>query len=150
MTETPQTTASQPSEADKDAQAGPTLYFDGSCALCTVEIGHYASRDGGDRLCFVDVSKSGVDLGGDLARETAMHRFHVRLSNGTLKSGAEGFVAIWDALPGWRWAACLARLPGMMWVLETGYRLFLPIRPVLSLAARWLGAKPANGHTSRS
>ena len=35
-------------------------------------------------------------------------------------------------LPGWRWAAHAAALPGALAVLELGYRMFLPIRPFIS------------------
>lgn len=120
------------------------VYFDGSCPLCTAEIGHYASREGADQLRFVDVSKDDADLGEDLAPDAAMGRFHVRLPDGSLASGAEGFVAVWSSLPGWKWLARLARLPGVTPALELGYRAFLPLRPTLSRIASKLGAKPAN------
>ena len=127
--------------AEKPTQA--TVYFDGSCPLCTVEIKHYKSQDGGDQLCFVDVSQADAALGPGLNAEAAMRRFHVRLSDGTLVSGARAFAAIWQTLPGWRWVAQIARKPGVTPVLEVAYRLFLPVRSILSKLASWCGAKPA-------
>ena len=56
---------------------GPTVYFDGSCPLCTFEIGHYASQTGGNHLNFVDVSQKVPDLGSDLSADAAMRRFTV-------------------------------------------------------------------------
>ena len=124
--------------------SGPTVYFDGSCPLCTFEIGLYASQTGGDRLKFVDVSQERPDLGLDLSADAAMRRFHVRLSDGRLLSGARAFVAVWNTLPGWRWAGRIAQIPGVTLALEGAYRLFLPVRPALSMLAARLGARAEN------
>ncbi len=126
---------------------GPTVYFDGSCPLCSAEINHYASRDGSDQLTFVDVSAKDADLGSGLECGDAMRRFHVRLPDGTLLSGAHAFVAVWASLPGWTRAARLAKTPGAMSVLEVAYRAFLPVRPVLSKLAAYLGARAINAPT---
>ena len=133
-----------------DEQQKTTVYFDGSCPLCTAEIGHYASLEGADRLSFVDVSKSDASLGDDLNADDAMGRFHVRFPDGSLASGAEGFVAVWAALPGWQWASRLARLPGVLPMLKLGYLFFLPVRPFFSCIATWLGARSANTECTRS
>jgi predicted DCC family thiol-disulfide oxidoreductase YuxK len=134
--------ASADRSATMECGAPLTVYFDGSCALCSVEIGHYASQTGAERLCFVDASDPSTQTGDNLPRDAAMQRFHVRLANGQLVSGAGAFVAIWETLPAWRPLARFARLPGMMVLLEGGYRLFLPIRPLLSRVAAALGARP--------
>ena len=132
-----------PKSCANGAVEGPTVYFDGSCPLCTVEIAHYATRAGGERLKFVDVSSASHELGAGLTPTEAMRRFHIRLPDGRLLSGASAFVAIWDALPGWKWAARLARLPGATIVLEGTYRAFLLVRPLLSRISYLLGARPA-------
>lgn len=134
--------------SNNDATARATVYFDGSCPLCTAEIKHYRSQNGSDELCFVDVSQTDAALGPELDADAAMRRFHVRLPDGTLVSGARAFAVIWQSLPGWRWAARIARIAGVTPVLEVGYRLFLPIRPVMSKLASWCGAKPAPQHRS--
>lgn len=129
--------------ADQGLQNGPTIYFDGSCALCSVEISHYASRVGGDKLGFVDVSGNDPRLGDDLTSQKAMRRFHVRRSDGSLVSGARAFVEVWDALPGWHWVARVAKIRGVLPVLEVGYRAFLPIRPFISKVVGWFSRAPA-------
>ena len=108
------------------------LYFDGSCPLCRAEIAHYRGRDRAGALSFVDVSAAGTVPPDGMTRQQVMERFHVRDGKGELLSGAAAFVAVWRRLPGWRWAARVAALPGAMRTLEAGYRLFLPIRPFIS------------------
>ena len=130
------------------AQAGDaclTVYYDGSCPLCTFEINHYASQQGSEHLSFVDVSRPGTSIGPDLPVQDAMARFHVRQRDGRLISGARAFTAIWQQLPRWRWAARLANLPGVMMALEIAYKLFLPARPLLSRLSAGLGASAAPG-----
>ena len=114
-----------------------TVYFDGSCPLCRLEIDHYAAQPGASRLAFIDVAAAHADTGPDFARTAAMARFHVRLPNGRLVSGAQAFTQIWQRLPAWRFAARLARLPGALAVMEALYRMFLPVRPLLSRLVGW-------------
>jgi len=112
--------------------AKSTLYFDGSCPLCRAEIGYYRGKDRAGALCFVDVSEPGAKGPEGITQQRAMERFHVRAGNGQIMSGAAAFVEVWARLPGWRWAAGAAALPGALTLLEFGYRLFLPVRPRIS------------------
>jgi predicted DCC family thiol-disulfide oxidoreductase YuxK len=122
----------------------PTVYFDGSCPLCRAEIGYYRGKTEDDVLRFVDVSKIGVETPEGLTRQQALERFHVLTSDGRVLSGAAAFVEVWSQVPGWRWAARAASLPPVLAVLELGYRMFLPIRPVISrLVKRVIMAKSA-------
>jgi predicted DCC family thiol-disulfide oxidoreductase YuxK len=109
-----------------------TVYFDGSCSLCSAEIGYYRRKDQDRALCFVDISETGAVAPDGITKERAMRRFHVRASDGRLLSGAAAFVEVWTRLPRWRWAARAASLPGALIVLERGYRIFLPVRPFIS------------------
>ena len=117
-------------------QPALTVYYDGSCPLCRMEIGHYRRQRGAERIDFVDVSDRDVDPGPDLPRQKAMGRFHVRLPTGELRAGAAGFVEIWKVLPRWRPLSTVAHLPGATPALEVGYRLFLPLRPMLARVMR--------------
>lgn len=109
-----------------------TVYFDGSCPLCRAEIGYYCRKDQAGSLCFVDVSESAALTLEGITQQRAMERFHVRASDGRVLSGAAAFVEVWTRLPKWRWAARAASLPGVLAVLELGYRMFLPVRPFIS------------------
>jgi predicted DCC family thiol-disulfide oxidoreductase YuxK len=109
------------------------VFFDGSCPLCQAEIGYYRRKDRSNALCFIDVSKPDALLPDGLTQKLAMERFHVRDGNGQLISGAAAFIEIWARLPHWRWAARGAALPGIVALLELGYRLFLPVRPALAV-----------------
>ena len=108
------------------------VYFDGSCPLCRSEIRFYRSQPGAEELRFLDVSERAGIICDGLTCSEAMARFHVQEPDGKLVSGAAAFVSVWERLPHWRWAAKMARLPGILSILEVAYRLFLPIRPVLS------------------
>ena len=109
-----------------------TVFYDGSCPLCSAEIGVYRRCAGAEALSFFDLS---ADEGGTVApgldKATALRRFHVRVTDGTLASGAEGFGHLWLALPAWRCLGHIVLLPGILQACEAVYRGFLVIRPVL-------------------
>ena len=111
-----------------------TVLYDGACPLCRREIGIYRSLQPlqpDAPVCFADVSDTTLPLPPGSTREQLLARFHVRGRDGELLSGAQAFLALWAALPGWRWLALVGRLPGAAWVMECSYRLFLRWRPML-------------------
>ena len=125
---------------ENNASSNTKVYYDGACPLCRAEIGYYSNQDGADQIDFVNVADPSTILSGELDRATALKRFHIQTSAGKYLSGAEAFVYIWQQLPRWRWVARLARLPGVLMLLEAAYRAFLTIRPHLSrVAGRVLG-----------
>jgi demethoxyubiquinone hydroxylase (CLK1/Coq7/Cat5 family) len=107
------------------------VYYDGGCPLCRAEIASYQRTAGGESLRWVDAhAGNSAELGPDLDAVTALARMHVRRPDGTLLQGAAAFAEIWSHLPKWRWLARLARLPGMLPVLDVLYTVFLAIRPL--------------------
>ena len=111
-----------------------TVLYDGACPLCRREIGVYRGLRPNTPVCFADVSDASLALPSGTTREQLLARFHVRGSDGQLLSGAQAFLALWAALPGWRWLALVGRVPGAAWLMERVYRLFLRVRPLLQ---RW-------------
>lgn len=119
-----------------------TVLYDGECPLCRREIAYVkglAERGSESNLCFIDITRP-TNLDSSLAadHDKLLARFHVQLSDGSRLEGAAAFVTMWERLPGWRWLARLARLPGMLALLELAYRGFLQVRPMLQTLARRL------------
>jgi demethoxyubiquinone hydroxylase (CLK1/Coq7/Cat5 family) len=134
---------SAPRDTPHDTARQPlTVLYDGACPLCRREIAHVqglSQRQGDGALCFLDVSAAAA--GGPMSaqeRATLLARFHVQRADGTRLDGAAAFVEMWSRLPGWRLVARLARLPGVLTLLEWAYRGFLHLRPALqAVARRW-------------
>lgn len=140
-----------------------TVLYDGACPLCRREIAHLrgladnqACQGTDTGLRFVDVSAATPVLGSgpvwnEADRGALLARFHVQRPDGNRLSGAAAFVAVWRRLPGWRWLARAARLPGVQAAMEVAYRLFLKVRPLLQTLARWLEQQHrGDGHSSAS
>ncbi len=131
-------------------EPGPlTVLYDGACPLCRREIGVYRGLKPNAPVCFADVQEDALPLPPGVTREQLLARFHVRAGTGELLSGAQAFLALWAALPGWRWLARIGRLPGATWALEHLYRLFLRWRPMLQRWASRLERRHGPGGAGR-
>ena len=98
MTDTNQTNTSQ-------CAAALTVLYDGACPLCRREIAVYRDLqplEPGSPVGFADISNTAVPLPPGITREQLLARFHVQGRDGQLLSGAQAFLALWAALPGWR------------------------------------------------
>lgn len=127
--------------SDRRPTAAPlTVLYDGACPLCRREMQHMrrlSDRQGDAGICFADIAEEGTALPHGTTRPQLLARFHVVRDDGSVLDGAAAFVEMWSRLPGWRWAARVARWPGMLPLLELAYRGFLRLRPALQrLAAR--------------
>ena len=119
-----------------------TVLYDGACPLCRREVGMYKGLTPLEPVAWRDISEPNAALPAEAAtagdRAAYLARFHVQRADGQVLSGAEAFVALWSALPGWRWLGRVAALPGVTPVMEVVYRLFLRVRPGLQWVAREL------------
>lgn len=122
-----------------------TVLYDGACPLCRREVGVYRGLKSNAPVRFDDIADPASSLPDGITRAQLLARFHVRDSDGRLLSGAEAFLALWAALPGWRWLALIGRLPGAIWVMERLYRFFLRLRPTLRRWASRLDRPAARG-----
>jgi predicted DCC family thiol-disulfide oxidoreductase YuxK len=106
-----------------------TVYFDGSCPVCSREIATYRRLRGGESVVWIDASAcEDAALRGDLDRGLALQRLHVRRADGTLVSGAAAFVELWRQLPAFVWLARICSIRPLLAVLEVLYVGFLRIR----------------------
>lgn len=122
------------------SQDALTVYYDGGCPLCRREIQLYQGAPARVAIRWADVTQAD-QLPQGLSSTQALSRFHVRNTQGELLSGAAAFVALWQQLPGWRYLAGLAKLPGMLWLMERTYVHFLRFRPRLQTWVRRLERK---------
>jgi predicted DCC family thiol-disulfide oxidoreductase YuxK len=115
---------------DPSPQGHLTVFFDGSCPLCRREIALYQRARGSEAITWHDLAKpQDRELPDGLTLDAALARFHVQTGSGTLASGADGFIQLWLALPGWRWLGRIASIPPVPWLAEGLYRMFLRVRP---------------------
>lgn len=106
-----------------------TVYFDGSCPVCSREVALYRRQPGAERCEWIDASSCpDAALGPDLDRQAALARFHVRTADAGLVSGARGFATLWRHLPRTAWLGRLAMIGPMPVLLDAGYAAFLKLR----------------------
>lgn len=123
----------EPAEPEVAADALLTVFYDGGCPVCSREIGFYRDRPGTEGLAWVDVSREapmgpGAGAGGGPDRATALARFHVRLPDGRIVSGAAAFAALWQRVPGFRRLGRLVSWRPVAPAAELAYRAFLRLR----------------------
>ena len=111
-----------------------TVFFDGACPLCQREIALMRRLDRAGRIDFIDVAK-GAPQQCPIDQAELLERFHVE-DNGTMRSGAAAFAAMWRRIPSLWPLGQIARFPPVLWLLERAYRGFLKIRPRLQRSLR--------------
>lgn len=106
--------------------SGVTVWYDGACPLCIREIALMRKLDRRHAIAFVDIARP--DASCPLDRQLMLDRFHAA-EEGRLLSGAAAFAAMWRAIPLLRPIGLLARIPGVLAILEALYLQFLKVRP---------------------
>ncbi len=105
------------------------VFYDGSCPICSREIGFYRKRSGAEKIDWVDVSQAEAgEVAPGLSKANALNRLHVMSPAGELVSGGAAFTLIWSQLPGFSWLASLFSRPLLAAVLERAYDFFLAVR----------------------
>ncbi len=88
------------------------VLFNDSCKICSKEISHYKSLKP-DQIKWVDINDVTLStkMSGKSHREL-LRRLHV-IKDGSIYSGVEAFVIMWDKIPKYRWIAKLVATPGV-------------------------------------
>jgi predicted DCC family thiol-disulfide oxidoreductase YuxK len=117
-----------------------TIFYDGSCPVCSREIARYRALNRAGRLFFVDNSAASFDAGDwGLDQSALMRVMHVQDAAGHLYLGVDAFLALWLGLPGLRYRrlSWLLGLPGLHLLAVLGYRVFARLRHLLPHPLPW-------------
>ncbi|MCD6436681.1 thiol-disulfide oxidoreductase DCC family protein [Vreelandella alkaliphila] len=118
-----------------------TLYHDGHCPFCRVEVAWLAKHRHQERVTLVDIQSSDFNAA-DVGRrfDDMMGLLHVKDSQGNWHIGMDASRALYAVL-GYRWLVWLSCLPGLRGVMDAGYRFFARRRVRLG---RWWEKRHAN------
>jgi predicted DCC family thiol-disulfide oxidoreductase YuxK len=112
-----------------------TVFYDGSCAVCSAEIEHYRHKDHTGRLILVDISAPDFTPGlYNINLQAFMYELHVLDEKGKIYRGIEAFWAIWQAFPAstlYGVMGTLITLPVINPLARLCYRAFARIRRYL-------------------
>lgn len=112
-----------------------TLYYDGLCAICNLEMDNLKARNQGGLLRFVDISPPFFDpapLGVSL--QALNERIHARRADGAMVVGVEVFRLAYSAVGLGGWFAPTA-WPGVRPIADAAYAMFARNRYGVSRAS---------------
>lgn len=106
------------------ANSPVTLYHDGHCPFCRVEVAWLAKHRHKERVTLVDIQDENFNAA-DVGRTFSdmMGLLHVRDSKGSWYIGMDASRALYAVL-GYRWLVWLSCLPGLRGIMDAGYRFF--------------------------
>ena len=106
------------------------VYYDGSCPLCKREIGFYHKQKGSEKVSWIDLSLSqNIEVEPGLTKSSALKRFHVKLENGSIVSGASAFISLWLSLDRFTKFGKYLNRTWIIKLLDILYNWFLFLRP---------------------
>lgn len=108
-------------ETDSDL----VVLYNGDCPICAREIAAYRRATQAEALpvTFEDLNTADLAAWG-VSRDAARRRLHVR-DGERLRAGVPAFLALWRAIPRYRWLARLVALPGLHPLARVTYNAIL-------------------------
>lgn len=105
-----------------------TIYFDGACPLCLMEIQELRRLNKDGSLLFVDVNLPDfAENYPHIDKQSALARLHGESGDGQMLYGLDVTVAAWSAVGKHRWLKVL-RWPIVSIFADAGYRFFARYR----------------------
>lgn len=103
-----------------------TVFYDGGCPVCRMEVRWYQRRDNAQAIDWVDIEAlRETDLPEGKTRGELLGRFHARDRSGGWHVGVDAFARIWREQPVLHRFAFVFRLPVIRQAAELGYHAFL-------------------------
>lgn len=97
-----------------------TIYYDGSCRMCTAIIKKVNDSSQKEKFNPKDLTKD--PLPQNISRSAAGKEIHVIDENGTIYKNAEAILKILEEYPKWKFLVKLGRLPIIKQLLPIGYK----------------------------
>jgi len=131
-----------------DKPSSATVYHDGECPICNVEINAMKRLDKDKHIQWVDISKDQTAMeAAGLSYQDTMDRIHVKTDNNEMITGVAGFLNVWKHLPYFRRLVPIIKYtPGLHWLMEKAYVLFAKYR--LQLTGKTMATVAHSGSTT--
>lgn len=100
------------------------VFYDGACSLCAREMRYYRAVDKAGHLEFINIADPEFSAAAFGLDDAEVHKkMHAKAADGQVYTAVDAFRMIWQAL-GYERTAALSRLPGINFMLKTGYTIF--------------------------
>jgi predicted DCC family thiol-disulfide oxidoreductase YuxK len=118
------------------------VLYNARCPVCRAEIDHYRAYSDarGLPVAYHDLNTRDLADWG-IGADAAARRLHVR-QGGRVLSGVDAFLALWRALPRYRWLARIVALPGLRQGAHLVYERILAPRLHARHVARMQRSRP--------
>jgi predicted DCC family thiol-disulfide oxidoreductase YuxK len=109
------------------------MIYDAECQFCQGWVNWIQERDTTQKIEFLPCQSEERKKRFPRIDETeCLKAMVVGLPGGALLRGADGAPHLLEALPGWKWAASLFRIPGVLWIARPIYRFIAKNRKLFS------------------
>lgn len=109
-----------------------TIFFDGHCPLCAIEMIQLKSLDTWNKLRFEDINAKNFSVRFPHVDPVLADRFlHAQYADGSMIFGLDVTHQSWAAVRRKRWLAVL-RWPVVRWFADIGYKIFARNRYAIS------------------